>query len=203
MERSDCLFRLEQRNKILQALLSAIKEKPLDKISIEDICHASGISRSSFYRCFSSIKDITIWYCTYCALLGRDQIGRTLTIAEGHAVSLGLMREASPLYMHLFHNWDYNFSLPAVNLHINSMEEVLQEKGIEINTALTYSLDAIARVCHRLVEQWFNRNCDLPLEELVTIIVSFYPEDLREIFDNPPQHLTPAQVASHVLGAVF
>lgn len=46
------------KDKIVEAGIALFRAKGYDKISVNDICQAAGVARSSFYRIFSTKKDI-------------------------------------------------------------------------------------------------------------------------------------------------
>lgn len=200
MDTKSCFAHIQQRRQILRAVAALTAHEPFSCITVQGICAECGISRSTFYRNFSSIKDVAYWYQLYCATLGCYQIGRSLGIAEGHATSIRLLSDLFPVYGNFFRNWDYDFSLPAVTTHIEEMREVLAERGIAMDTAIEYQLDGIARMAHHMIERWFNNGMDIPIEQLASIIASQYPENLRRVFDTPPAPRDPAQVASTLIG---
>ena len=43
---------------ITDALLKLLREKPMEEISISELCEQAGIGRASFYRNFNSREDI-------------------------------------------------------------------------------------------------------------------------------------------------
>lgn len=49
---------LDTRRKIFNTALSLIKEKGFDKVSVDDICAACGVSKGAFYHHFKSKLDI-------------------------------------------------------------------------------------------------------------------------------------------------
>lgn len=186
MDLKDCFSRIQQRRQILRALAAVTAREPFASITVQSVCDECGISRSTFYRNFSSIKDVAYWYQLYCATLGCYQIGRSLGITEGHVTSIRLLSELFPVYGNFFRNWDYDFSLPAVTTHIEAMREVLAERDCPVELATEYKLDGIARMAHHMIERWFNSGMDISVEELAEIIASQYPDDLRRVFDTPP-----------------
>ncbi|MEY8461290.1 TetR/AcrR family transcriptional regulator [Eggerthellaceae bacterium 24-137] len=201
MDSRDCFSHIQQRRQILRATVEVAAREPFASITVQAICDECGISRSTFYRNFPSVKGIAYWYQLYCATLGIYQIGRTMNVVEGHATSIRLLSELSPVFSDFVRNWDYDFSLPAVTTHVEAMREVLRERGEPVGTVVEYHLDGIARMAHHMVERWFNSGMDISVEELAEIIASQYPDGLRRIFDMPPTPRDPAQVASMLIGA--
>ena len=57
----------QMSNRTKQALEASLKklllQKPLDKITIQDLPHRSGISRMAFYYHFKDIYDLVEWVC--------------------------------------------------------------------------------------------------------------------------------------------
>lgn len=51
---------------IYQGLLSCIKKKSFEHITISDIQKASSVARTTFYRCFDNISDVLYWKCDIC-----------------------------------------------------------------------------------------------------------------------------------------
>ena len=49
---------LDTRRKIFNTALNLIKEKGFDKVSVDDICAACGVSKGAFYHHFKSKLDI-------------------------------------------------------------------------------------------------------------------------------------------------
>lgn len=48
------------------ALLQLMARKPLDKINVSELCSRAGVSRVTFYRNFSSMKDILVRQLNRC-----------------------------------------------------------------------------------------------------------------------------------------
>ncbi len=65
------------------------------------------------------------------------------------------------------------------------MKIVLKERGVKIDTAMRYKLEGISYCSHEIVGSWVNNNMDISVDDLVDVLVSFYPDDLRPVFDNP------------------
>ena len=46
------------RKAIMQTFLHILKNKPLDRITVKDICEQCEINRNTFYYCFKDIYDV-------------------------------------------------------------------------------------------------------------------------------------------------
>lgn len=71
---------------IYQGLLQCLAKKPFDQITVTDVQKASGIARTTIYRCFDNLSDILYWRCDLC-------FGEALhTVQSGNPDELELMR---------------------------------------------------------------------------------------------------------------
>ena len=48
----------DTKRAIVDALFRVVGDKPVDKVSVDDVAREAGISRSTFYRYFSSVNDV-------------------------------------------------------------------------------------------------------------------------------------------------
>jgi AcrR family transcriptional regulator len=51
---------------VYQGLLTCLKHKNFDQITVTDLQKASGVARTTFYRAFDNISDILYWKCDLC-----------------------------------------------------------------------------------------------------------------------------------------
>lgn len=68
----------EKRLKIIRAI-----DRPLGKLSVQDICDKVGISRQTFYSYFDSKYDIPLWLMSVCYSRSVYLIGSLLTYRDG------------------------------------------------------------------------------------------------------------------------
>ena len=195
----ECFVNLAQRKTVLAALLEILDEKPLSDVKTDELCARCGISRTSFYRFFSGVRDIARWYQSYGAELGMHRIGLTLDCVSGHRVSLELIARAYPMYRDFVHFWNHDYSLAAVRGQCDAMRDVLVRRGIAIDPVRTYELEGISFCCHETVSSWINRGMDVPAECLAEILASFYPPELRRILDDPLDPSGAVDVAMELL----
>lgn len=48
---------------IYDGLLQCLEKKPFDQITVTDVQKASGVARTTIYRCFDNLSDILYWRC--------------------------------------------------------------------------------------------------------------------------------------------
>lgn len=95
---------------IYQGLLSCMKIKPFEEITITDIQKASSVARTTFYRCFDNLADVLYWRCDLCfqEVLG----GFTPTQFQNE----------QELAHHYFSYWMTHGDILAMLIHINRQD---------------------------------------------------------------------------------
>lgn len=51
---------------IYKGLLQCLERKTFDQITVTDVKKASGVARTTIYRCFDNLSDILYWRCDLC-----------------------------------------------------------------------------------------------------------------------------------------
>ncbi len=51
---------------IYNGLLQCLEKKSFDQITVTDVQKASGVARTTVYRCFDNLSDILYWRCDLC-----------------------------------------------------------------------------------------------------------------------------------------
>lgn len=57
---------IQSANFIYHGLLQCLAHKSFDQITITDVQKASGVARTTIYRCFDNLSDILYWRCDLC-----------------------------------------------------------------------------------------------------------------------------------------
>lgn len=76
---------MDQEDKAFSMRIRILKsvEKPLEIITVNDICKNAGISRQTFYNHFESKHMLRSWWSEYCEQSSLDRIGIDLSWEEG------------------------------------------------------------------------------------------------------------------------
>ncbi|MBR2836352.1 MAG: hypothetical protein IKE43_11690 [Coriobacteriales bacterium] len=186
----DCLQNVDKRLEITKALINILKSQTLDQVKPADVCMACGISRSTFYRYFSSVDQIPKWYRDYGAEIGMNQIGRSFTCIQGHTISISLLAQGTTLFRENVRSprsLNAGFNYAAANSHVKAMESVLAEHGISVDQKIRYTLEALAYGACIVVSNWIKNGMDLSVEQVVDVELGLYPRFLRDAFDKPSQ----------------
>lgn len=51
---------------IYLGLLQCLKRKPFEQVTVTDVQKASGVARTTIYRCFDNLSDVLTWRCDLC-----------------------------------------------------------------------------------------------------------------------------------------
>lgn len=57
---------IKSANLIYKGLLQCLEKKSFNQITITDVQKASGVARTTIYRCFDNLSDILYWRCDLC-----------------------------------------------------------------------------------------------------------------------------------------
>ncbi len=198
---SNSLQHVDKRLEITRALMALLQDRRFDQVKVADLCRVCNISRSTFYRYFSGVSDIPLWYRNYGAELGIHQIGRRYSCREGHTISVSLLALGAVLYREYVRSpltLNASFNYAATELHVNAMSQVLSERGVAIDPKTQHTLEAVAYGACAAVAGWIKSEMDLTVEQMVDVLTEVYPRWLRDIFDEPLQ----PNGASVVLGEI-
>lgn len=132
--------------------------KPLKDLTVKQICEDAGISRQTFYRCFSTKEDIPYWYSQHIEKLALNEIGRTLTWEEGHKRHCEyLCRERDSLSIMLKETLPLPFfgGHPSSANRRNTMLRTLREwRDIEPNDDLLFCITAFSHMELVVFQEW-------------------------------------------------
>lgn len=170
------------------------EEKPLSEITVSEICNAQGISRSTFYRLFGGVDDILMWYQNFTSDIGMHRVGITYTFKQGQVTTMTLLDR----FRHLFNQryimstayWNADFSFQCINNHVDAMRRMLENRNVEMTTELLFKIRGVAVIVHEMGryyardDVWFGKETP-SLEQVVEIMYSFVPDELKQYFDNP------------------
>lgn len=95
------------KNQIVSALVSLMKRKPVEQISVKELAHVASVNRSTFYYHFSRVEDVL----EYMMGLFLDNTRNLTTFRDGYVLCIGegsekAMAIADAFYGYVFQNHD-------------------------------------------------------------------------------------------------
>ena len=154
-----------------QSLKHMLLQKPLTKITINDIADDCGISRMTFYYHFKDIYDLVEWACLEDARKALDEKKTHDTWQQGFIQILYAVRENKPFIMNVYRCVDR----AQVERYLRTLTEPLlmgvmaeQAKGMTVRQAdKAFIVQAYAHMFIGLTLDWIKNDMKEPPEELV------------------------------------
>lgn len=165
--------------KILHAV-----HKPLDELSVQEICRDASISRKTFYRHFESKYDIPVWHGKLAQSLYLDQAGRTTDWQTGYYHDFRLLAEERGFYICAYKNSGrLADEFPQMNEHREAvlLETIQDWHHTQVDDDLMFCLDAFVMLETVLVTRWLRTGCELAPEILAKRMVALIPSSLLKV----------------------
>lgn len=161
---------------------------PLEKLTVSQICKASGISRSSFYRCFEDKYAVAQWHIQFVHLNGVDQIGRTLSWYEGYFRTEADFVKYKRFYAGASKKSDYNTideSIPRCRKE-TLIETIRDYHGKKLTTKLLFEIEALAAMEFKTLPWWHDdAKYPVTLEQKCQWMCELVPRDLFDMLNQP------------------
>lgn len=168
----------------MMRILHAV-DRPLDQLTVGDICVRCGISRQTFYRYFKSKDDISIWYTSYSRRLTLDQMGRTLGCYDSYCAHFAMLRQERDFLCHSSAGGD----VPARRWGTSSLREsTLLETlacwhGIEADDELRFDIQFFVYGEAEMGRRWFASRMEEEPSSYARKMVSAMPPRLRQLLE--------------------
>lgn len=166
------------KREILRAFNELMTQRPIDKISVDDICEAADISRSTFYRQFRDKYDVLTYnfqktldqyfapgVCTTLEDVFEKVLADTQAIFSTFKDSFGRQGPDS------LNSFIYSYCLSALENYISAKRPATEQERLQINTlclGLSY-----------LGNDWTSGKYDLSPKEAASALYELVPESLK------------------------
>ncbi len=170
-----------------------VRETPFGKLSVEDICRASGVPHSTFYKLFPDKFGIALWYQRIIYYLGVGQIGVHYSWKGGCFVSTSGVELLRPLVRSASQVRGYESTCSVgVEERAEGMLRVLRDvKHAHVDARLRYMVEYCARAEISAAADWIMRD-DLPENETWSEwLAACVPAELRRLLDTPEEPWDP------------
>ena len=172
---------------IREALFTLMQEKPLNKISVTEICETADVNRSTFYAYYQDIYDLHTGIIREFYLLQREYMNQTLAFLQdkGDITSLSIaeFREIAALYLQ---NVKENKEIYKFIFNGNSMTEILSSfykvffaelrKKVppEMHEHFRHSFRFVSGGTSQTMTAWLAGDCAEPVERLARYLGYYY-----------------------------
>lgn len=173
--------------KVVDATMGIIAGRELGDLSVNEICEAAGISRTTFYYHFDDKFDIVQWHYDYVAEHNLFMTGRTLTWFQAHYRNTFEVLEKEPLYLAAFASRGYQslFSY-SKRRRVETLKETVTDYKLEkLDTELGFQIYALAESEVASISRWFKDGKPFDLETLCKYLDSIVPKRLHDLLAEP------------------
>lgn len=190
-EQGCCLFSGKPiEGAIALALNELSKSKSFDEITVSEICKAASVSRSTFYRFFSSKEDVQKFCMRSVSSVGFEKIGRTLGLREGLMLTLAGTKFLGNSFKSVRSSVD---SRNAVYLDIDFVEyhcrvfaeTITRYKRVRFGEGLEFVLHAWVCLLSDCLSDWRVNEYEMPIDVLVGYLERTVPPELYELLKDP------------------
>lgn len=168
----------QERIQILHAIT-----RPIEDVTVSEICRSCGISRKRFYALFSSKYEVTHWYLNFCFSVSLYEIGRTLDWHEGIVVCLELVEEEKSFFLTDYRNLvnkDRSYYWPLDAKRKEVMLDTLRLRGVETCPArMMLEIALYSQLVPDLIRHWLQSEEFDDAEEYASIWEDCIPRDLH------------------------
>ena len=166
--------------RIKMAILHAV-DRPLDRITISELCQKAGISRQTFYRHFQSKYDIPWWYSIFCRQFYLDEIGRTIDWRTGYYHHLRLITREREFFRHALQPG--RGESPGQGVLTQHRRETLlrtleQYRLVAMNDNLRFLVDTYSKLESDVMLGWLRSDDSTDLVTWTDNVVSLVPNRL-------------------------
>ena len=172
----------DTRLQIAACVNDLMKKKPMEKISVVEVCKAMEISRTTFYSYFQDIYAVSEWLWEYATRDILSGIGTEYGWSEGHRRLYDFMLSNRQCFIHTENKNNGNsFLEPAdqnsIKIHVENIERnlgrPLTEKELQLLSYISY---IHASITHK----WIRDGMVVPPKEMQEMIAGLVPPLITE-----------------------
>lgn len=162
------------KNCLAEALISMMQTENIEDIHIKDLVQKAGVSRMSYYRYFSSKKEILTYYMEYILQEYENTVEKNTKHffqSYDHILeSLIFFRNYKDFALCLEHSHLSYILLDALNDYIQKQTSFDPDKAVR-----SYPFYYYAGALYNIYMQWIKTDTKEPAEKLATIIYQLTP----------------------------
>lgn len=176
---------IEDIDEIRIRIIEAI-DRPIDELSIRDICARAHISKQTFYSRFSSKYDIANWFCARFEERTLNQIGRTLTWEEGVLAHFKTIAQQKEFLARTSLNGGKDRGEATKARRRRAIVETLTQcRGVTLNMRFRFLIEAYLEMEVFLCGEWFRSGFTPAPEEFSSYYIGCVPGELYDLLELP------------------
>jgi AcrR family transcriptional regulator len=170
--------------RLAEAIKACMKNTPVDRITVQQIVDACGVTRQTFYRNFLDKYDLINWYFDKLLLESFAHMGSGRTVLEGLERKFEYIREERVFFTGAFSSDDQN-SLKehdfALILEFYT-QQIRQKTGQFPDEEIRFLLEMYCRGSIYMTVKWVLGGMPEPPEKMAKSLVDAMPAKLADLF---------------------
>lgn len=174
----------QTKYRLAQAMKTCMKEKPVDRITVQQIVDVCGVTRQTFYRNFLDKYDLINWYFDKLLLESFAHMGSGRTILEGLERKFAYIQEERVFFAAAFSSDDQN----CLKEHDYSLilqfysRQILEKTGRPPGEEIQFLLEMYCRGSIYMTVKWVLGGMPQPPSIMARSLVDAMPAKLAELF---------------------
>ena len=174
---------LLKRIAIADALNELLRKKEIGSVRVQDVCTLSGVPRSTFYRYFYSLNDVSIWLFEYLLQLHFSDVH--LSGSWQHALeSLFCDMLKWKWLFYKFYNSPYPYDSIIDYASRSAKEQFLKTAPKRLGRGLTADelllIDYHSCIQASLCAKWAKDGMTVPPQKMASVMLEFLPSIMNE-----------------------
>ena len=174
----------QTKYRLAQAMKVCMKEKPVDRITVQEIVDVCGVTRQTFYRKFLDKYDLINWYFDKLLLESFAHMGSGRTILEGLERKFAYIQEERVFFTAAFSSDDQN----CLKKHDYSLilqfysRQILEKTGRAPEGDIRFLLEMYCHGSIYMTVKWVLRGMPLTPAQMARGLVDAMPAKLGALF---------------------
>lgn len=177
------MLKLNTEELFANALVELCKEKPLEKITVQNITDFCGAGRQTFYNHFRDKEDLIEYIYLADRKKGAELLKKEYSIREHMKTMLDICNKKRLFYVYAYEIQGQNSLSEAVfKAAVDYFTKIAAEKGgrevLDEKMKMAIRFNCHGELC--TVKDWIKRDIRCSSEELADILVDNIPERLKK-----------------------
>ena len=174
----------QTKYRLAQAMKVCMKEKPVDRITVQEIVDVCGVTRQTFYRKFLDKYDLINWYFDKLLLESFAHMGSGRTILEGLEHKFAYIQEERVFFTAAFSSDDQN----CLKKHDYSLilqfysRQILEKTGRAPEGDIRFLLEMYCHGSIYMTVKWVLGGMPLTPAQMARGLVDAMPAKLGALF---------------------
>ena len=171
----------ETKIKVLHAV-----DKPINLMSLDELCTKAGISRQTFYKHFDSKYSIALWYSNFCSTHFIFQVGRRYTWHDGLEMHFAMLcKELDFLARSATGNLRKQLGdEQRCRLREEWTHTLERTKGVTVDREMAFYIATFSSIVVETTGGWLlDASRSVPVDEHVRWLECCIPQPLHEAMD--------------------